>query len=387
MARRTALAWHNLWHQPVRSGVAVVGVTFAAVLMFMQLGFLEAVKVSATVIYDVLDFDICLRSRDYDRLSDARSFDRARLSQAREVEGVQSATPLWVGVLSWRNPKTGEPRAILTLGIPDGSLVFKDRAIQQAAERCLARPQTMIVDTHTRREFGPANGRQFGPQDIGQRVEINDRALEIAGLYTCGSGLNAGGAITVHDRDFLRCVPQFPPGNVSLGLIEINGIRDPRTIARQLSAALPEDVDVLTRAEVIDGEIRHWVWQTNYGLIFMSGVVVAVVVGTAIVYQVLSSEVVSRLPEYATLKALGYDNVYLIRIMVEQSLLLALVAFLASWAISAALYEVTAVGAQIPIRMTWTNCLLVLALTSALCVASGLAAIRKAFHADPAELF
>ena len=105
---RTPLAWHNLWHQPVRSGVAIVGVTFATVLMFMQLGFLEAVKASATVIYDVLDFDICLRSRDYDRFSDARSFDRGRLSEAQEVHGVETSVPFWVGVLSWRNPQTGE---------------------------------------------------------------------------------------------------------------------------------------------------------------------------------------------------------------------------------------------------------------------------------------
>src|SRR5438874_3523351 len=120
---KTPLAWHNLLHQPVRSGVAVVGVTFAAVLMFMQLGFLEAVKASATVTYDILRFDICVRSRDYARLSDARSFDRARLHQALEVPGVASATPLSVGMFSWRNPKTGEPRAILALGVPDASVV------------------------------------------------------------------------------------------------------------------------------------------------------------------------------------------------------------------------------------------------------------------------
>lgn len=385
--RKTPLAWHNLWHQPLRTAVAVVGVTFAAVLMFMQFGFLEAVKVSATVIYDVLEFDICLRSHDYDRFSDARSFDRSRLSQAREVPGVESANPLWVGVLSWRNPKTGEPRAVLTLGVPDSSVVFNDSPIQQTLERALVRPQTMLLDTRTHREFGPANGREFGEADISQRVEINNRLLEIAGLYTCGTGLNAGGAIIVEERDFLRCVPEFPPNDVSLALIDIQHDYDPRLVARQLAATLPEDVEVLTRIELMESEIRHWVWETNYGLIFMSGVVVAVVVGTAIVYQVLSSEVVSRLPEYATLKALGYDNAYLVRVMVEQSLLLALVAFLASLVISAVLYEITAVGAQIPIRMTWTNSLLVFALTSALCITSGIAAIRRAFLADPAELF
>src|SRR5262245_49589425 len=114
---RTPLGWHNLWHQPVRTGVAVIGVIFAAVLMFMQLGFLEAVKGGATVIYDVLQFDVCLRSRDYNHFSDARTFDRARLSEAKEVAGVADAKPFWVSVLSWRNPHSGEPRAILTLGM------------------------------------------------------------------------------------------------------------------------------------------------------------------------------------------------------------------------------------------------------------------------------
>jgi putative ABC transport system permease protein len=387
MTRRTPLAWHNLSHQPVRSGVAVVGVTFAAVLMFMQLGFLEAVKASATVIYDVLEFDICLRSRDYARFSDARSFNRDRLSATREIAGVESASPLWVGVLSWRNPKTGEPRAILTLGVPEGPATFRDSSIQDALPPMFKRPQSLLLDTKTRREFGPANGRAFGEGDVGRRVEINDKELVVAGLYTCGSGLNAGGAVLVHHRDFLRCLPPFPPDQVSLGLIRLRSNQDPYTVAAQLSAVLPEDVEVLTREQVLDREIRHWVWETNYGLIFMSGVVVAVVVGTAIVYQVLASEVTSRMPEYATLKAIGYSNAYLIRVMVEQALLLALVAFVAGWAISAVLYQITAVGAQIPIRMTWENLLLVFALTSALCIVSGIAAIRKAYRADPAELF
>ncbi len=383
----TQLAWHNLWHQPVRSGVAVIGVTFAAVLMFMQLGFLEAVKASATVIYDVLDFDICLRSRDYARFSDARSFDRGRLSDAQAVRGVAASVPLWVAVLSWRNPQSGEPRAILTLGVPTGENTFQQVELQRLVDRTLGQPQTMLVDTLTRREFGPANGHSFGTQDLGRRVEINEKQLEIAGLYRCGSGLNAGGAVIVGHRDFVRLQPHFPPGQVSLGLVQCVDDANVNTVARELRGTLPDDVEVLTRSEVLETEIRHWVWQTNYGLIFQSGVLVAVVVGTAIVYQVLASEVTSRMPEYATLKAMGYSNSYLVRIMIEQSLLLAVVAFLCGWAISAILYQITAVGAQIPIRMTLANLLLVLALTSALCVVSGIAAIRKAYLADPAELF
>ena len=128
---------------------------------------------------------------------------------------------------------------------------------------------------------------------------------------------------------------------------------DVDAVAQQLRASLPEDIEVLTRDEVIDSEIRHWVWQTNYGLIFQSGVLVAVVVGTAIVYQVLASEVTSRMPEYATLKAMGYGNAYLVRVMVEQSLLLAIVAVRHRLgAFPPCSMRSPRVGAQIPIRMT-----------------------------------
>src|SRR5688572_12798839 len=130
MAATTPLAWHNLLHNKVRSGVAIAGVTFAIVLMFMQLGFLEAVKISATLIYDVLDFDICLRSRDYNRFTDARTFPLQRLNQAESIPGIASAAPLMVGIFSWRNPYNGEQRAVLAIGVPTDEAVYRDETQQ-----------------------------------------------------------------------------------------------------------------------------------------------------------------------------------------------------------------------------------------------------------------
>lgn len=387
MAGNTRLAWHNLRHQPVRSGVAILGVTFASVLMFMQLGFLEAVKASATVIYDELKFDICIRSRDYDRLSDARSFDRVRLAAARGVAGVEAATPLFVGMFAWRNPESGEPRAILALGVPDQPRVFVRPDTAELVAGPLQRPRSLVIDSLTRREFGPENNVYFGEADLGRRVEINDRRMEISGIYRCGTGLNAGGAIILPQREFLACQPYFPSEQVSFGLVRVAPSTNIDAVASQLRRTLPDDVEVLSRRQVMQSEIGRWVWETNYGLIFQSGVLVAVVVGTAIVYQVLSSEVSARMPEYATLKAMGYSNRYLAQIMSEQAVLVAVVSFILAWAVAAVLYQITAVGAQIPIRMTIGNWLLVLCLTIALCLVSGLGAIRKAFRADPAELF
>jgi putative ABC transport system permease protein len=382
----TPLAWHNLLHNKVRSGVAIAGVTFAIVLMFMQLGFLEAVKISATLIYDVLDFDICLRSRDYNRFTDARTFPLQRLRQAEGIAGVTSAAPLMVGIFSWRNPYNGEQRAILAIGVPADEPVYRDQT-QQLIDENLRQAGTLLVDTRTRREFGPKNGFRFGSADHGVQVEINSRALTIADDFTRGAGLSAGGAILLNRREFLRCAPFYGQDDVNLGLIKIDPVQNPVTLARQIEDALPNDIEAVTRQQALDWEVHHWVWETNFGLIFQSGVLVAVIVGTAIVYQVLASDVARLMPEYATLKAMGYGNWYLISVMVQQALLLAIVSFVLGVAIAQGLYVITAAGAQIPVRMTAVNLLLVFFLAVTMCVVSGLAAVRKAFRADPAELF
>lgn len=382
----TPLAWHNLLHSKVRSAVAIAGVTFAIVLMFMQLGFLEAVKISATLIYDVLDFDICLRSRDYNRFTDARTFPLQRLNQAEGIAGITNAAPLMVGIFSWRNPYSGEERAVLAIGVPTDEPVYRDQT-QELIDQHLSQPATLLVDTRTRREFGPKNHLRFGPADHGVEVEINSRTLTIAGDFTRGAGLSAGGAILLNRREFLHRAPYLRPDDVNLGLIRIDPGQDATILAQQIAESLPGDVETVTRQEALDWEVHHWVWETNFGLIFQSGVLVAVIVGTAIVYQVLASDVARLMPEYATLKAMGYGNWYLISVMVQQALWLAIVSYVLGVVVAQGLYVVTSAGAQIPVRMTAANLLLVLFLAVTMCVVSGLAAVRKAFRADPAELF
>ena len=54
--RTPPLAFRNVLHARGRSLVAVAGIGYATVMVFLQLGFLEAVKVTASVNYDQLDF-------------------------------------------------------------------------------------------------------------------------------------------------------------------------------------------------------------------------------------------------------------------------------------------------------------------------------------------
>jgi putative ABC transport system permease protein len=384
---KTPLAWLNLVHNKVKTAIAAAGVTFAVVLMFMQLGFLEAVRVSATLVYEALDFEICLQSRDYLHLADARTFPRERLAQTAGMIGVSEVVPLTVANNGWRNPETGEIRSILCLGVSPWDSVFLDATIQQRVEQQLKRVDGLLIDVKTRPEYGPRTGVRFGPDDHGRDIELSGHRVRIVGDYERGAGLTSSGAAILTERGLQRVTPGLDPRQVSLGLIRLEPGVSATWAAQQLTELLPDDVRALSRDELLRREITYWVYETNYGLIFQTGVLVAVIVGMAIVYQVLASDVASMLPEYATLKAMGYGNRYLVGVLLQQSLSLAVVGYAVGWIIAVVLYGITAAGAKIPIRMTWENMGIVALLAVLLCVFSGVAAVRKAFQADPADLF
>ncbi|MGI8980646.1 MAG: ABC transporter permease DevC [Pirellulaceae bacterium] len=390
---KTFLAWRNLVHNRVRTLVAVAGVTFAVVLIFMQLGFFGAVETSATVVYSALDFDLCIRSKDYLHFADSRSFPAARLQQAEAVAGVKTVSPFYVGRRLWRNPrpKKGEEHGVMVMGFRPQDAVFLRDDIQASARKLLVQEDMVLIDRLTRPEFGPRNGRRFGDEDIGVETEVMHRRVRLVGHFRLGTGFASNGAVLTTDRGYVRVSPGQSLNNVCLGLIKVDGGNDPAKIAARLRAALPggrtPDVEVLTREEVLDFERNRWVGRTSFGLIFQLGVGVALFVGTAIVYQVLSADVASLMPEYATLKAMGYDNTYLMKVILQQAVVLSLLGFLPGWGIALLLYYVTSEGAGIPIQMTQQNLLMVLGLSVIMCALSGLGAARKTFDADPAELF
>jgi putative ABC transport system permease protein len=384
---KTPLAWLNLIHNRVRTAVAVSGVAFAIVLMFMQLGFLEAVKASATLIYKGLDFDICIRSPDYLNMADARTFPGSRLLQAKGTEGVARGAAFQTSVAPWRNPTSGEKRGILVMGIGTADDVFLDPQLNRTVRQSLKAPEDVLIDTKTSLEFGPRNGSWLDDANVGLQTEIGGSRIRVAGHFTRGAGLIASGAVLINDRGFRDVVTIHPPEQVSFGFLKLKAGARPDEVAARMRKSLPDDVEVLTRAETLTRETRRWVWETNYGLIFFAGVVVAVIVGTAIVYQVLVSEVTSLLPEYATMRAMGYRDRYLAGIVLQQALALALGGFVPGLVLSQIMYRITSSRAGIPVEFTWFNFFLVLGLSIVMCMVSGLLAMRKTFLADPADLF
>jgi putative ABC transport system permease protein len=150
---------------------------------------------------------------------------------------------------------------------------------------------------------------------------------------------------------------------------------------------LPPDVEVLTKAGFIAREQAYWRKNTPIGYVFTFGVVMGLVVGAVIVYLVLFVNVAERLPEFATLKAIGFTDRALFGVVLQQALILAALGFAPGMLMCCGLYTLTAHATHLPLELTFGTSGLVFALTLVMCCASGAAALRKVRAADPAEVF
>ncbi|MEM8865475.1 MAG: FtsX-like permease family protein [Planctomycetota bacterium] len=400
----TPLAWRNLKHNWVRTVVGMAGVGFAAMLIFMQMGFKGAIERTATQIYDALDFDLMLRSPAYLHLTEARSFPQQRLLQTRALPFVDSAKPLHISLTEWQTPsqagrdeddpnkqaEAGMGRGIIVIGVDPADPPFAaDRPGLATAAQKLTSSRFVLIDSKSKPEYGPQKGDEFSQADIGVRTALGPNRVQIVGLFELGSGMVCNGASMTNIQGFYDACPLETRGEVNLGLIKLSAGTDPVTAAANLREALGDgsDVDVLTRAEVNAHEEHRWMVETPFGAIFQLGVLVSIFVGVAIVYQVLSTDIANMLSEYATLKAIGYSNDYLSAVVMKQSVLLALVSFVPSLVIAWLLYQLIGQSAGIPMVLTPAIMVSVLGLSVLMCLASGIAALRKLFNADPASLF
>ncbi len=404
----TPLAWKNLTHNKARTAIGVAGVGFAVILIFMQMGFKGAIRKTATQIYDALEFDLMLRSPAYLHLTEPRAFPRIRVHQAASLAHVAKAHAFYLGLSEWQSPNpNGEWRSIITMGTDPSDPVFRRKDICAKARK-LTDPRFVLVDSESKPEYGPAVGNKFSEADIGVETALGPHRVHIIGLFKLGTGMASNGACLTNPEGYVRACPWQTLDEVNFGLLQLRDPSSAATVKRQLQKiyGIPEsvsnaesfrgldpatltnvDVEILTREEVNQHEEYRWVEDTPLGQIFQLGVWVALFVGVAIVYQVLSSDIANMMGEYATLKAMGYGNRYLTRVVLQQSVLLAIAGYAPSLLISSVLYKIVEAKSGMPMFMTPRIMLTVLLLAIGMCVISGLGALRKLYQADPADLF
>ncbi len=383
--RRTPLGWLQLTQHKGRFAVAIGGVAFADILILMQLGFQGALFSSAILLHSKLNGDVFIISRQALNISAMSTFPRRRLYQAMDITGVKSAEPVYVSLVTWKNPQTHAKKNLLIVGFNPDKPPFDFPEINSQLDK-IKQSDVLLFDRKAKGTYDEV----ITKVDAGKPVttEIERRTISIGGLFSIGSSFTADGHLMTSQDNYLRLFKRQPQTNINLGSIELKPGYDPKQVAEQLIAYLPkEDVIVLTKVEYIAFEQAYWQKQTPIGMIFNLGAIMGFIVGIIIVYQVLSTDVNSHIKEYATFKAMGYSNAYLLGIVFEEALILAVMGFIPGLIISTGLYIVVHAGTNLPIAMTLLRAFQVLAATLIMCMVSGAVATTRVQAADPADMF
>ncbi|MGB3263487.1 MAG: ABC transporter permease DevC [Microcoleus sp.] len=384
LQQRTPLGLLQLKHDRMRLLTAIAGITFADVLIFMQLGFADALYKTNTQYARNLQADLVLISTQAKNFRLVRTFARRRLYQAQDVPGVASADALYVGSIEWRNPQTQKKASMLIVGQNPDRLALNLPEVNQQLD-AIRLPEVVLFDRASRGDYQNLIAQVEQGKPVS--TEIGLQTVTVAGLFKVGASFADDGALITSDQNFLRLFPKRQAGAVSIGLIRLHPGYDLEQVKAALAAHLPDDVQVFTNQGYVDFEIQDIQATSPIGFVFSLGTVMGFIVGIVIVYQVLSTDVNSHLAEYATFKAMGYRNVYLLGVVFEEALILSILGFIPGLGLSLGAYQLTAAATALPIVMPVSRAILVLLLTFVMCGVSGAIATRRLQAADPADIF
>lgn len=372
-----AVAWYNITQNKKRTLAAVGGISFSILLVFMQLGFLAAARTAAASLFQLFDYDLGIVSQRYKFLGAPDSFDRMRLTQALVLPEVATATGLRIANGFWKDPDTESTCQLLIFGIPPDPTVVRDPAIRQGLEQ-LRQNNAVLVDLFSHKDYGDLA--------LGRQVEINDKDVRIAGHFTLGVTLFSEGCVIVSDDDYARLTLDGSR-QVSYGFLRLRPGADPHQVIHTLKAMLPDDVLIFTKAEMIRQEQDYFIAVKPVGIIFKVGVLVAFIVGVVILFQVLNTDITTRLAEFATMKAMGFNDWFIYGIGIQQALLYALLGYFPSLILGVVVFRVVHLLSRMPMHLDWSMALFVFAMSILMCMISCVLGLQKVRKTDPAELY
>ena len=379
------IAWKQLTADYKRLFTAIVGVAFGIMLMLFQMGLYNAINAMVVLPHAALRGDLFLTSIDWEFLGSNRGFTRRRLSQAMALPEIVSAAPLYVGYVDWTNPETRKSKVALTLAFDPSQNPFNPGAITDQLEK-LRDPEAVLFDVLSQADYGRIAlllrlGNGAAAADISRKHAV------VKGLFPMGATLSASANLVMSDEAWFRYRSDLPRNMANVGVMALRPGADPETTAAKLRTLLPNDVRVVTRDVFIAEEQRYWNDRTPVGFVVGAGMIVGMLVGAIVVYQILHSDVDDHLKEYATLKAIGLGNSFFTFLVLQEALILVALGTVPALLLTGLLNYYARTSGNLraylePLQVSW-----VILAVSATALIAGYLATQKLRSADPASVF
>ena len=411
-----SIARKNLFEDIPRFLVAQAGIMFAVSLVTIQLGILKGFSRSTAIVIDYARADLWVASKEMVAFELTSPLPADYIDKSMAVTGVDRAEILLVRAGRWRGPD-GKLSPARVFGFnPDGEL-FAGWRLSDGTLNAIKSPYTAIVASGVQKSLGLDDTRTgsiggLPVTIVGTAEDVQSNAsspflfssLDTANAYGNAEVNSSINCIRQTDGD-LNCTNSFksrplgepktdlaPPKPLSLSdpisyvLIRAKPGQDLPQLKQRLLSALPE-TQILTQTEIAAITRNYWEMRTGVGFILGLGATVGFIVGMVVVGQILYASVADHLREFGTLKAMGASNRVIYRIILEQSLWMAILGYVPSMGICLTLGQWTQMTRGIMILIEPSTAAAVLLLTVVMCMGSAIFAVQKVTRVDPAIVF
>jgi putative ABC transport system permease protein len=380
---RLPIGWLQLTHNRTRFAAALAGVAFANVLVFVQLGIMNSMAAATLRPYAFFRADIMISAIDANALTEGGNVARQWLLQAMADPDVADGMGLFVGNVPWDRGE--KDISLITIGIDParsgflapviagdiGLLKVQDAAILDRLARGLAKDQAAAIRPQSPFSF-----------------ETESRTVTAFATFAGGGGFGGDGYMLVSDQTFLSLFPKRSSAAPDHILLHLRPGAVPETVVARLKALISDQtLRIRSYANAAQEDLLYQQTKRPTGIIFGFGVLIGVLVGLVIVYQVLSTDVADHLREYATFKAMGYGPRFFAGIVFEQALILGIMGFLPGALVGTGVLTLMGMMTTLPLNMTPSMAISVFVGTVLFSAFSGAVATRRLAAADPADLF
>ncbi|HET7843496.1 MAG TPA: ABC transporter permease [Xanthomonadales bacterium] len=371
----TLLAWRNLAHDRARFVVTLVGIAFSVVLMGVQMGLLVGFAQTASSLVDHARADLWVTAVGTTNVDIAASIGTRRRLQALAVPGVADAEDYMVAFGFWKKPAGGNESVIL-VGFDPASRRGAPWQLVEGDLRDLSLQGAVIIDRLYREKLGITA--------IGQVLEINGRRARVVG-FTDGIRTFTQSPYVFTTHANAQFFSGYASGNTTYVLLATEPGADAAAVRDAVQHRLG-DVTVWRTEDFSRQTQRYWLITTGAGSALLLAASLGLVVGIVIVGQTLYASTVDRLPEYATLRAMGAPKRYLHAVILKQAAISAVLGYAAGFAATLAMVAIQS-RSNIALVMPWWLALVLAALTAAMCAAGAVFSIRRVTRIDPTSVF
>jgi putative ABC transport system permease protein len=367
------IAWRNLAHDRARFVVTLVGIVFSVVLMGVQTGLLFGFADTTSGLVTRSGADLWIAPKGTKNVDRANLMGERKKYLALTVPGVARAESYLVSFARWK-PADGTRETVILVGAEPNATMGRPWNVEAGGDLTL--PDGVIVD---RLYTG-----KLGVGAIEDTVEINDERARVVGFtHYVRTFTQAPYVFTSLAK--AQTVLGVPGDRISYVLVKLEPGANPVAVRDALAARLPDN-DVLTSVRFAGMSEIYWLFTTGAGVSLILSATLGLIVGIVIVAQTLYASTVDRLPEYATLRAMGAGRGYLYRIIVTQALLGAALGYGIGIAIVRAVVALSKESSAAPRLPLWLAAALG-AITVVMCVGASLLSIRRVTKLDPVAVF